>query len=88
MSFVYKLQERIDTVSAPMFEEDVLKKIEEQGSVELDASKLSYISSAGLRVFIEIVHKQGGLRIFNVSQEVYEVLEMTALTEMFTVEKA
>ena len=88
MALVYEMQERIDTVSAPEFEEDVLNTIKEHGSVDLDASKLLYISSAGLRVFIKISREQGDLRIFNVCEEVYEVLEMTGLTDMFNIEKA
>lgn len=54
----------------------------------VDAEKLEYISSAGLRVLLRLRKRCPGMRIVNVSLEVYEILEMTGFTEMLSVEKA
>lgn len=54
----------------------------------IDADKLEYISSAGLRVILKLRKAEPGLAIINVSNEVYEIFEMTGFTEMLTVEKA
>ena len=54
----------------------------------LDADKLEYISSAGLRVILKIRKEEPGLAIINVAPEVYEVFDMTGFTDMVTVEKA
>ena len=54
----------------------------------IDASKLEYISSAGLRVILRLRKVYADLKLVNVSAEVYEVFDMTGFTEMMTVEKA
>ncbi len=57
-------------------------------AVEIDASKLDYISSAGLRVLLRVRKDHPELKITGVSSEVYEILDMTGFTQMITVEKA
>jgi uncharacterized protein (TIGR02172 family) len=59
-----------------------------EGSFILDAEKLEYISSAGLRVILRLSKSEPTLRLINVSTAVFEVLEMTGFSEMFPVEKA
>ncbi len=54
----------------------------------VDCEKLEYISNAGLRVILRLLKAHKGLSLFNVSTEVYEVLEMTEFTEMLPVTKA
>ncbi len=54
----------------------------------IDASKLEYISSAGLRVILRLRKVYADLKLVNVSAEVYEIFDMTGFTEMMTVEKA
>ena len=81
---------RIDSTNAPQVEADVLAQLAGKGEVPvvLDASDLSYISSAGLRVILRIKKNYPDLKITGVSSEVYEIFEMTGFTEMMTVEKA
>ena len=57
-------------------------------SVVIDAEKLEYISSAGLRILLRLRKDEPGLTVINVSPEVYDVLDMTGFTEMMTVKKA
>ena len=57
------------------------------GPIELDCKELSFISSAGLRVLLKLLKQRPDLRIFNVSQDVYEVFDMTGFTEMARVDR-
>ena len=56
--------------------------------VVLDLDKLTYISSAGLRVFLRLGKRVERLRIENAGPVPYDVLEMTGFSEMFEVTKA
>ena len=85
---VFSLSGRIDSMSAPRLREQLLAVCEEHpgAALVLDAEDLSYISSAGLRVFLEISKKTGEkLTVRNVSPDVYEVLEMTGFTQILNV---
>ena len=54
----------------------------------LDAEKLEFISSAGLRIILRLLKELKQLKIINVNSEVYEIFDMTGFTDMLTVEKA
>ncbi|MBO4216803.1 MAG: ATP-binding protein [Clostridia bacterium] len=84
------LSGRIDSNNAQDRENEILAQLAGKGnvSVVLDAEKLEYISSAGLRAVLRLKKAYPELKITNVSSEVYEILEMTGFTEMMTVEKA
>lgn len=84
------LRGRIDSANAAEIEKEMLSLAEDHGSmpIVLDAEKLQYISSAGLRVILRLKKKESELRFINVSPDVYEVLDMTGFTEMMPVEKA
>ena len=84
------LSGRIDSNNAAQVEQELLAQLEGKGvcDLELDASQLSYISSAGLRVLLRLRKNYANMKISSVSSEVYEILEMTGFTEMMTVEKA
>jgi len=85
-----ELQGRIDSNNAAKTEQGILAELDGTGetAVVLDAEKLAYISSAGLRVILHLKKAYPDLRIVNVTSEVYEILEMTGFTEMMPVEKA
>ena len=70
--------------------EEEIQKLEAQdhGKVVLDAEKLEYISSAGLRVILRLRKQEPELAIVNASPEVYEIFEMTGFTEMMPVSRA
>ena len=81
---------RIDAANAPEAEEKIFSiKNEHPGKhVVVDADKLEYISSAGLRVILRLRKEDPQLVIINVAAEVYEVFDMTGFTDMVTIEKA
>lgn len=54
----------------------------------LDAEKLIYISSAGLRVIMKLMRKYSNISVIGTSAEVYDVFSVTGFTEMINVEKA
>ena len=81
---------RIDSNNAAAAEQEILAKLggERDCTVILDADKLEYISSAGLRVILHLKKTFSDLRIVNVNPEVYEIFDMTGFTEMMEVQKA
>ena len=81
---------RIDASNAAAVEEKVfnIKKDNPGKHVVVDADKLEYISSAGLRVILRLRKEEPKLAIINVAADVYEVFDMTGFTDMVTVEKA
>ena len=81
---------RIDASNAAQAEEKIfdIKNANPDKHVVIDADKLEYISSAGLRVILKLRKEDAGLAIINVAPDVYEVLDMTGFSDMVTVEKA
>ena len=81
---------RIDSSNASLTDERISDiKGENPGkNIIIDADKLQYISSAGLRVILKLRKENPTLAIINVSPEVYEIFSMTGFTEMVTIEKA
>ena len=84
------IEGRIDASNAAVAEEQIFQiKHENPGKhVVVDADKLAYISSAGLRVILRLRKEEPQLAIINVAADVYEVFDMTGFTDMVTVEKA
>lgn len=84
-----ELSGRIDSNNAHTVEEKLLQEIAGRNlPVVLDASKLEYISSAGLRILLRIRKTNPDLKMINVNSDVFEILEMTGFTEMMDIEKA
>ena len=81
---------RVDASNAADAEKKIfeIKNANAGKHVVLDADKLAYVSSAGLRVILKLRKEAPKLAIINVTPEVYEVFDMTGFTDMVTVEKA
>ena len=85
---IIKLTGRIDTSNASEWEQKIMQQFVADTINDFDASTLEYISSAGLRVLMKVRKKSAfEMRIFDVSSEVFDILEMTGFTELFKVEK-
>lgn len=54
----------------------------------LDLDDLKYISSAGLRLILRLRKKNAELKLINANSEVYEIFDMTGMSEMIQIEKA
>ena len=77
---------RLDTTTAPNLEAVVNELGADTKELVFDMSGVEYISSAGIRVLLGAYKKMesnlGTMRIEKVNDDVYEVFEMTGLTEM------
>ena len=84
------IEGRIDASNAAVAEEKIfaIRRENEGKHTVIDADRLEYISSAGLRVILKIRKEEPKLAIINVAPEVYDVFDMTGFTDMVTVEKA
>lgn len=84
------LEGRVDANNATAVEKEILDIRQANPSDELviDADKLEYISSAGLRVVLRLRKLEKNMKLINVSSSVYEILEMTGFTDIVQVEKA
>lgn len=88
--YAIALEGNISSVNAAEVE-GAIQKLLDSGIFDpliLDADKLQYISSAGLRVILRLVKAGRKPRMVNVSSEVYEVLEVTGFSEIMPIEKA
>ena len=88
--FVIGLEGRVDSNNAAEVEKEIFAQLEgkEHLPIVIDAEKLEYISSAGLRVILHMRKINSDLCITNANSAVYEILEMTGFTEMMKVGKA
>ena len=84
------IEGRIDASNASSAEEQInnIKKDTPSMHTVIDADKLEYISSAGLRLVLRLRKEEPKLAIINAAASVYEIFEMTGFTDMLTVEKA
>ncbi len=81
---------RIDAENSAGIEEEISSELAKfPGSVPaFDTSELEYISSAGLRVLLKFRKSAGkNLDVLNVSNNVYDIFEVTGFTELFNVKK-
>ncbi len=87
---ILAVEGRIDTVTAPDFEQKLLAELASVRNLRIDLEKVVYVSSAGLRAFLtgqKYANKNGvEMSLFHVSDTVIEVLEMTGFMDILTVE--
>ncbi|MCR5669917.1 MAG: phosphotransferase [Butyrivibrio sp.] len=84
------LEGRIDSGNAPDIEAEILGALDENKERDLtfDASGLSYISSAGLRILMKVKKTvSGDVEITEVGQDIYEIFETTGFTDIFDIKK-
>ena len=80
---------KVDSNNAAFVEEAINAAPKEGAtSTVIDAENLTYISSAGLRVFLRLRKDEPSLKVINVSSDVYEIFDITGFTEMIKIEKA
>lgn len=80
------LDGRLDTTTAPELERFLCENYGGTGSIVIDCEKLSYVSSAGLRVLLAAQKKtKGAMKLINVCELVMEVFEMTGFVDILTI---
>ena len=84
------LSGHIDSANASAIEAEIQKLLFENpaDSIVIDCTRLSYISSAGLRIILRIRKAVADTRLENVAADVYEIFDITGFTEMMEVHKA
>lgn len=85
---VIHLEGAVDAHTAPQFEEAVQKVIDDgQNNIVVDCEKLSYISSAGLGVFmgfVEELREAGGdIKICGLTEKVKQPFEILGFETLF-----
>ncbi len=81
---------RIDSNSAQPFLEEIKASIGDRGerAVEINMEKVEYISSAGLRLFLQLKKSGVNFKITEVSLNLYETFSLTGFTEILDVNRA
>ena len=82
---------RLDKVSSPQLAEEMKPEVEKGKDVVFDLKDMTYISSAGLRVFLSIARelKARGKKstIINVNSSVMDIFNITGFTYMLNIKQ-
>jgi len=86
--FVMYFEGRLDTAAAPAVEKEMQPLNDCMGhDIILDCTKMEYISSSGLRIFLSILKnaKPKGSHVFirGLNSELQQVFAMTGFTNLF-----
>ena len=81
---------RVDTMTAPKFESDVLAVIDQGASrIVVDCRELEYISSSGLRVFLVAQKKMlglgGTLKLAALQPPIQEIFDISGFSQIFSI---
>lgn len=80
---------RLDASTAPQLQDCLVPAFDEADEVILEFSKLTYVSSAGLRVLLvglkTATAKNAEFVLTGVSEEIMEILDMTGFSDMLTI---
>ncbi len=84
------LEGRLDTMTAPELDAEIKNIPQNVTELILDFEKLEYVSSAGLRVLLtaqRLMKANGTMKVTHVNEIVYEVFEVTGLTQLLNIVK-
>ena len=82
---------RLDTTTAPELEQVLRSALDGVTELTLDFQKLSYISSAGLRVLLstqKTMNRQGTMKLIHVNETIMEIFDVTGFVDILTIEPA
>ena len=88
-TLVIALEGRLDTMTAPELEAELNASLKDAEALEMDFTKLEYISSAGLRVLLsahKVMSAKEGMTVKNVNEIVAEVFEVTGFADILNIE--
>ena len=84
------LEGRLDISTAPELEQVVVGSLDGVTELVFDLEKLSYISSAGLRVLLlaqKKMNKQGSMKVIHVNEMIMEVFVNMGFAGIMTIEQ-
>lgn len=82
---------RLDTTTAPELEQVLRSALDGVTELTLDFQRLSYISSAGLRVLLstqKTMNRQGTMKLIHVNETIMEIFDVTGFVDILTIEPA
>ena len=82
------LEGRMDITTAPDLEQVVKGNLDDVTELVMDLAKLTYISSAGLRVLLlaqKKMDKQGSMKVIHVNEAVMEVFVAMGFADILTI---
>jgi anti-sigma B factor antagonist len=87
--YIVEVEGSIDSKTAPELQQSVLDVVTKAQHVVLDLSKVSFVSSAGLRVLLMVYRqlkaKDGKVVLVGLSAEIKEVMFMTGFINFFEI---
>lgn len=86
-----KLKGKLTVQTSPDLSDAVDRLPKAVRDIDLDMAGTTYVASAGLRVLVAIdklaAARNGTMRVLQPSNDVLDVLEMTGLADVFTIEQ-
>ena len=85
---IFTLEGRLDTITAPELEKELKDSLDGADTLVLDFEKLTYLSSAGLRVLLsaqKVMAKKGEMKLIHVNETIMEIFEVTGFTDILTI---
>jgi anti-anti-sigma factor len=83
------VKDKIDTITAPDFENEIISEMDKFDSLIIDLSDLEYISSAGLRVLVATEKKlkpQDIPFVIKVNDTINEILVMAGFDKILNIQ--
>ena len=84
-----KVRGRLDALTMPQLEETLMPKLSGIRKLILDFERLSYISSAGLRVLLstqKTMNRQGVMKVLHANEMIREIFDVTGFSDILTIE--
>ena len=88
-TLAFTLEDRIDSNNVHIVQDQIDTALSETDAskIQLDASNLTYISSAGLRMVMRIARRGIEVSVVEASPAVYDVFDITGFVQLFNVQK-
>jgi len=87
---IVEVNDRIDTVNAPDFENEIMEEVGKFDSLTLDFTNLEYISSSGLRVLVKLEKKLKPenipFTIKNLNPALQEIFKISGFDKLLNIE--
>ena len=86
---VLSLEGELNSTTASIFEDVIKNELDDVDSLIIDLAKLSYLSSAGLRILLvaqKIMMKKGGMVVRHPNNEVMEIFSLTGFSNVLDIE--
>ena len=86
---IISLDGELDTLTSQDLEKQLDELLADTDTVVVDMEKVGYITSAGLRILLQmekVMEQKGSMKVIHVSEDIMEIFEVTGFTEILTIE--